>query len=320
MLPSFRQYARVRFLSDYYEASRLAYWVKPFFVGFISARINHSKSPVVIFWHRESIEDVWPHISPRVPVMDVVHNSIADSQKQDAYLNIDMTPRINLRVAVTEGLRQLLAERYAANGLNPDLLERVTVTPHCVPLAVQPVQKTYGTRVVFLGRDSMEKRFGLFCRIARASRAENLPFTFAAIGPRPQDHPGVERDVHLYGTIDDVRRLQDILNESHILLLTSSSEGFPKAVAEAMTFGLVPVATDVGFVRDYVENRRTGFLISPEPDQVVEQALDALRMLTDPSLFLQISEQARQQARDAFDMAAFASAWKQNITVCRRSA
>lgn len=52
--------------------------------------------------------------------------------------------------------------------------------------------------------------------------------------------------------------------ESHFLILPSKSEGWPKAVAEAMFWGCLPVATSVSCVPNMLENENRGLLLNLE--------------------------------------------------------
>jgi glycosyltransferase involved in cell wall biosynthesis len=53
-----------------------------------------------------------------------------------------------------------------------------------------------------------------------------------------------------------------LLKESHFLLLPSKSEGFPKVIAEAACYGVIPVVSNVGSISHYV-NHSNGFLWNP---------------------------------------------------------
>lgn len=64
--------------------------------------------------------------------------------------------------------------------------------------------------------------------------------------------------VFLLGVRDDVA---EILSISDIFVLTSLWEGMPGAIMEAMAAGLPVVATDVGDVKELVEDGKTGFLV-----------------------------------------------------------
>ncbi|MEZ5329335.1 MAG: glycosyltransferase family 4 protein [Verrucomicrobiales bacterium] len=57
--------------------------------------------------------------------------------------------------------------------------------------------------------------------------------------------------------------LSQIYANSHYLLLPSDSEGFPKVIAEAAAFGVIPVVSAVSAIPQYV-NSANGFLWQPD--------------------------------------------------------
>ena len=59
----------------------------------------------------------------------------------------------------------------------------------------------------------------------------------------------------------DVRPGSAVVGEFDVFLLTSASEGIPMAVLEAMSVGLPVVATDVGGMREVVQEGVTGYLV-----------------------------------------------------------
>jgi glycosyltransferase involved in cell wall biosynthesis len=56
--------------------------------------------------------------------------------------------------------------------------------------------------------------------------------------------------------------IKDAYKNSHFLVLASKSEGWPKAVAEAMFFGCIPVATSVSCVPWMLDYGKRGILLS----------------------------------------------------------
>jgi glycosyltransferase involved in cell wall biosynthesis len=54
-------------------------------------------------------------------------------------------------------------------------------------------------------------------------------------------------------------KVHEILKLSHFILLPSNSEGFPKVLAEAACYGVVPVVSDVSSIPHYI-NSTNGFL------------------------------------------------------------
>jgi len=78
---------------------------------------------------------------------------------------------------------------------------------------------------------------------------------------------GLERQVHLLGTRTDVHRL---LAAADVFLLTSTSEGIPLTVIEAMAAELPVVATNVGGLAEVVQDGVTGFLAPAGDDEGIE--------------------------------------------------
>jgi glycosyltransferase involved in cell wall biosynthesis len=49
--------------------------------------------------------------------------------------------------------------------------------------------------------------------------------------------------------------------DSHFLLLpTTSSEGFPKVIAEAWSKGCIPIVSDISSIDQYVQHKKNGFI------------------------------------------------------------
>lgn len=75
--------------------------------------------------------------------------------------------------------------------------------------------------------------------------------------------------VTIYGYLDraEINRIYAV---SHINILPSSSEGFPKVIAEGLIFGAIPVVTNISALSEYF-NGTNGFLINENhKDDIVE--------------------------------------------------
>ncbi len=107
---------------------------------------------------------------------------------------------------------------------------------------------------------------------------------------------GVEPHVRFWGKQDGIPKL---LPRAHVLLMPSEMESFGLAALEAMSCGLVPVATRVGGVPELIEDGVTGFL-SPVGD-IEGQAGHVARLLTDPALYHRTSAAARHAAETRFN-------------------
>ncbi|MBK5214598.1 MAG: glycosyltransferase family 4 protein [Flavobacteriaceae bacterium] len=153
------------------------------------------------------------------------------------------------------------------------------------------------------------------------------PFSFCFVG-RLEDAKGVQRIIDAFGklsSLDKVKTIHfigdgekmeyyknqcenlklpvvfhgflereqvfEVYKKSHFILLPSDSEGFPKAIAEAMNYGCIPMVSDVSSIGQYV-NPNNGFLIDP----VDAQRLHEILIIA----FKESSEDLRKMASDCY--------------------
>jgi glycosyltransferase involved in cell wall biosynthesis len=110
---------------------------------------------------------------------------------------------------------------------------------------------------------------------------------FVIVGDGPQrgqteehiDKSGLHDSFHLLGNRTDV---PDLLPGFDVFLITSRSEGLPRAMLEALAARIPVVATDVGGISELVDGTRNGILCR-EGDQE-GLARGVLRILSNPGL------------------------------------
>jgi glycosyltransferase involved in cell wall biosynthesis len=83
--------------------------------------------------------------------------------------------------------------------------------------------------------------------------------------------------------------LNEVYLKSHALVLPSRSEGFPKVVAEAASFGCIPLVTDVSSISQYILDGKNGFLLPNMSSQAIAVTLH--RLFSSPDLH-EISQHA----------------------------
>ena len=89
--------------------------------------------------------------------------------------------------------------------------------------------------------------------------------------------------------------LPELLKGHHIKLFPPLSEGFGKALIEAMACGLAPVATAAGGPLDIISDRHDGLLVPLRDSQAIEQALEDL--ITDRSKLNKLRQNAYHTAQ-----------------------
>jgi len=106
---------------------------------------------------------------------------------------------------------------------------------------------------------------------------------------------GLARRVHLLGNRKDAPALTQLLD---VLVLTSTSEGFPNVLLEAGVAGTAVVATAAGGVAEVVLSGETGFVVPcMDAEEVARRTLD---LLNDADLRKRLAAAARDRIRTCF--------------------
>lgn len=123
---------------------------------------------------------------------------------------------------------------------------------------------------------------------ALISQAESLQATDA------------EHWIHFLGGLD-AEQLQSYYQRCHFMVLPSQSEGWPKAVAEAMWWGCVPVVPPISCVSDMLDGGQRGVIMTD-----LSTTTDALVALwKNPEQYHHMAQSAQQWSQ-AFTIERFA--------------
>jgi glycosyltransferase involved in cell wall biosynthesis len=137
---------------------------------------------------------------------------------------------------------------------------------------------------VFAGALVVGKRPLLTIQIIEALNKQGMPSILYLYGDGPlmpelqdyiKDHE-LESNIILYGNRDK-NEIKNALIQAHFNILPSKSEGWPKAVAEGMFFGCIPIATSVSCVSWMLGEGTRGILIMPDLEEAVSKILDTLK-------------------------------------------
>src|SRR5207248_6533482 len=86
------------------------------------------------------------------------------------------------------------------------------------------------------------------------------------------EEKGLSDFVRIQGLLEGERRLA-ALEQAHIFVLPSHTEGLPNAMIEAMAAGLPVVVTPVGSIPDVVVDGTNGLLVRPRDSAALAAAL-----------------------------------------------
>jgi glycosyltransferase involved in cell wall biosynthesis len=89
------------------------------------------------------------------------------------------------------------------------------------------------------------------------------------------------------------------LAASNLLLLTSRNEGFGMVLAESGQYGVPALSTDVGGVREFIENNENGILVEAYPEAI---ASTISYLMKNPTSLIKLGENARKTSAEKFSM------------------
>lgn len=90
------------------------------------------------------------------------------------------------------------------------------------------------------------------------------------------------------------------LSAFDIFMMTSSFEGLPIALLEAMSMECAVVCTDAGGIKELIRNGEDGFLVPVDAWQEIEKPLE--KLITHPEQLVQYGRKARSRVESAFSM------------------
>lgn len=156
-------------------------------------------------------------------------------------------------------------------------------------------------RLIFVGRLEAAKGVQTVLEIAAALRCAGRMIQLDLVGDGPEREEfeiatqrlGISSCVKFHGWIPRTK-LPEYLCASHFLLLPSMSEGWPKVIPEAMAFGCVPVATDVGSIRAYMTKLECGVTIQSRETTAWVHVIED--MISNPEEWKRMSQKAVRAA------------------------
>ncbi len=151
---------------------------------------------------------------------------------------------------------------------------------------LKPIERDYKTRLQFLFIGSLVegKNPFLAIKIIEAINNSGVEVQLKLFGEgtlmnKLSDYVNkndLETIVQIEGS-QTLEGIQDALKTAHFLILPSKSEGWPKAIAEAMFFGAIPIATKISCIPYMLDFGRRGLLIDSEVKEASKVIIESLQ-------------------------------------------
>jgi len=273
-----------------------------FFLGYWSSRIARGKVRIIFGCNSLFFYDLLAVLPANIKKIDLIH---AFGGGIEEY-SLPYVRFIDRRIVINRQTYLDIIKQYKERKIsNPSLFwNRIQIIENGVRLP-----GTYSDRnnenldVIFVGRNSPEKRIERVGRVAEMSAMRSSNISFTLVGPGEDAlAQRYKCFVTFKGVIKDIAAIYE---KADVILTTSDREGFPMVIMEAMAYGVIPVCTDVGGLKYHIKNNVNGFLVpSNDPeDQLIKNIYEILQMLAkDHICRRRISENAYQYANEHFDI------------------
>jgi glycosyltransferase involved in cell wall biosynthesis len=209
----------------------------------------------------------------RVPWPGVVHRCFrgaAGSATLASSITLHRTLGTFEGITLFLAVSRFMLEKHVQAGISP---QRIVHKPNFAwPTARRSGS---GRHFLYLGRLSREKGVRT---LARAWRSVDAPLVVAGDGElRPELERTSPSTVEFLGPVDHAKAL-DLVKSARALILPSLwYEGAPRSIAEAYAAGVPVIASRIGSIPEFVEDGRSGCLVSPGDSGSLAEAAGALR-------------------------------------------
>jgi glycosyltransferase involved in cell wall biosynthesis len=135
-------------------------------------------------------------------------------------------------------------------------------------------------KIIMAGRLVHEKGYKYMIKAVEALNKDNIPFHLSIFGDGPLKKD-ILSEISLKQLSDKISIIPTVSHKdlfqaiklSDVFVMSSISEGFPMAPAEAMVLGVPVVATRVGGIPELIEDGVSGLLVPPRDSKILAKTI-----------------------------------------------
>jgi glycosyltransferase involved in cell wall biosynthesis len=288
-----------------YTDNKWLYFLNLIYRGIITGYINKQiKKPVVFNGQCNFSYKISPWVNSNIKQIELIHSFNTFSWIRipfiTYYFKTIMISKIRIDNHIDQYKQLQIPEKYVG---------RIEYICNGIQLPNHLVVKNFNDplRVLYVGRGTSEKRVHLIAAIAEAVQNKNPQITFTIVGDVEGVIPNhLKKYCIIKGSISDENELARLYQESHVLLITSNTEGFPLVVMEAMAYGCAIIATPVGDLPIHVQHKN-GFITSIiDAEKVADEMTQYLLQLSTDKFLLEVmSKNNIEYSKKHFDLDIF---------------
>lgn len=163
-------------------------------------------------------------------------------------------------------------------------------------------------RFIFIARLLAEKGVFEYLQAARLVKKHFPNVDFVVLGGLDPENPAAITNEQLQEVIDEkliiypgkVSNVDQWIADSHVFVLPSYREGFPRSTQEGMAIGRAVITTDVPGCRETVVDGVNGFLVPPwDPEALAEKMI---YLIEHPEELKRMGEESHRIAVEQYDV------------------
>lgn len=268
--------------------------------------------PVILFGCNSSIF-YWfiAKLKGKVKAIDLTH-AFSFPELGMEISSLPYVSLIDIRVVINNRTFEDYKKLYKENDIKESFLKRFRIISNGVKIndfdSRQIESRFSNFTIGFVGRNSPEKRPELFFNIVK-----NVKVNAKVIGDNFDAFKNDFSDVSYFENCNVPELIRRQFSDISLLVVTSSREGFPLVIMEAMELGIPIISTDVGSIAEHLINGKNGFLISAiEENEILNLATAKIKgIIENKEVYCNLSLNARQYACDHFNNQIFEQKYRE---------
>ncbi len=284
--------------------NKFLYFFNLIYRGIVTSYINAQQTkPVVFNGQCNFAYKISPWINAKTKQVELIH-----SFNSFSWIRIPFLPFISQTIMISKLRIEQHKKQYHNIGIPAILANNIQFVQNAIELPTEKCNKNFDTEIniLFVGRGTPEKRPELFVKIATETSKQNMNASFTLVGEMNENLlASLPPNTTALGSIEDNSLLSEIYCKHQLLIIPSSTEGFPIVLMEAMARGCAVMATPVGDIPYHVHSNKNGWLFSSVDEKIViAEAIVFLQSLTKEKL-QNLGEIAQEYAYQNFGIELF---------------
>lgn len=262
--------------------NKWVYFLNFFYRGICSGYINkQSTTPIIFIGQCNFAYKLTPHIRRNIKIHELIH--MYDSRF--TWVWAPFVKFIDTRIVIGEVIKNKFKNAYLRNGIPITYFEKFKIIFYNLEYLPNQFYKrefSLPLKIYYAGRGGAQKRVWLILKIIAVCKNLQLPVQFKLAGPIENEIPNEYLKEGIYvGKLTGGEEMYNFHKQNDILIMTSAWEGFPIVIMEAMSFGSIPLVTNIDAIPEHIKDGINGFLINEtsNEEKLVDEFVEKIKAI-----------------------------------------